>query len=78
MTAMDKIKYLESDEIHYQGHPDVVFSCVCEDNKFLLHAFKVMREIAHTIMGNLTEGDNLEFSDVDKEFESRMKDSAPK
>jgi hypothetical protein len=63
MTALESIK-----EIEDFGNIDL------EEKEFLLKAFKVMREIAHTVMDNLVEGDNLRFDDVDKEFEERMKD----
>lgn len=73
MTAIEKIKWLESKEVHYQGHPEAVFTAVCEDNKFLLKSFKVMREIAieKTIM--LINEPDLECQFVlDQEFEERM------
>lgn len=77
------MKYLEIIK-EYEKHNETMkkngFVIRPENNMsfFLLKAFKAMREIANEIFENLVEGDNLQFDDVDKEFERRMKNEETK
>jgi hypothetical protein len=51
MTALERIEWLKSKEEHYRGHPDVIFTAILEDQKFLLRAFEAMKRVAMRYRG---------------------------